>query len=254
VIEPVALPKWWRAPELGVLTCPQGRALFVNSVCAAKARLVGRALGLLTIATVMTNTTPADAGLFDFLFGGFLAPQSATPRPPPVATTAAYCVRLCDGRYFPVHGGSVTSKAVCDGLCPAAKTKVFVGSEIAQSTADDGSTYQKLPNAFAYRERIVPDCSCNGRDSFGTASMKLEDDPTLRPSDLIATNHGLVSFQAWRKAKAYTPIDRKGVDSKLIIMTSEREPAPVEARPQRRAPLRRAAARPAAAPFSFQWW
>jgi hypothetical protein len=203
----------------------------------------------------MTNTTPAAAGLFDFLFGGFLA-QPATPRPStnPVATTTAYCVRLCDGRYFPVQGGGATSRAVCDGLCPAAKTKVFVGSDIAQATADDGSTYQKLPNAFVYRERIVPDCSCNGRNSFGTASMKLEDDPTLQPSDLIATKRGVVSFQAWRKANAYTPIDRKGIERKLIIMTSEREPVPAAARPQRQAPVRKAAAPPAAAPFSFQSW
>jgi Protein of unknown function (DUF2865) len=226
----------------------------VNSPGVAKTRSLGRALGLLTIVTVITNTTPADAGLFDFLFGGFLAPQPAMPRPSinRVGTTAAYCVRLCDGRYFPVQGGA-TSKAVCDGLCPAAKTKVFVGSEIAQATADDGSTYQKLPNAFAYRERIVPDCSCKGRDSFGTASMKLEDDPTLQPSDLIATNHGVVSFQAWRKANAYTPIDRKGVDSKLVIMTSEREPVPV-ARSPRRGPLRGAAGAPPAMPISHQWW
>ncbi len=226
----------------------------MKSHLVARPLSLGRALGLLTIVTVMSNTTPAAAGLFDFLFGGFRPPQPATPRPSinPVATTAAYCVRLCDGRYFPVQGGA-TSKAVCDGLCPAAKTKVFVGSEIAQATADDGNTYQRLPNAFAYRERIVPGCSCNGRDLGGTASMKLEDDPTLQPSDLIATNHGVVSFQNWRKANAYTRIDRKSIDSKIIIMTSEHEPLPA-ARPQRRAPLRRAAARPAAVPFSLQWW
>ena len=226
----------------------------MNSRGVGNSRSFGRALGLLTIVTVITNTTPAAAGLFDFLFGGFLAPQAATPRPSinRVGTNAAYCVRLCDGRYFPVSGGA-TSKAVCDGLCPAAKTKVFVGSEIAQATADDGSTYQKLANAFAYRERIVPACSCNGRDSFGTASMKLEDDPTLQAGDLIATNHGVVSFQTWRKANAYTPIERKGVD-RLIIMTSEREPAAPAARPQRRAPLRGAGAAPSAMPASHQWW
>lgn len=223
----------------------------MNIRAVGKTRSFGRALGLLTIATAITNTTPAAAGLFDFLFGGFLAPPPATPRPS-INTTAAYCVRLCDGRYFPVPGGA-TSKAVCDGLCPAAKTKIFVGSEIAQATTDDGSTYQKLANAFVYRERIVPACSCNGRDSFGTASMKLEDDPTLQASDLIATNHGVVSFQTWRKANAYTPIDRKGADARLIIMTSEREPAPA-ARPQRRAPLRGAGATPSAMPASHQWW
>src|SRR5271165_2282956 len=100
-----------------------GRVFLVNSRGVPKTRSFGRALGVLTIVTVMTNTTPAAAGLFDFLFGGFLAPQGATPRPSinhAVATAAAYCVRLCDGRYFPVRGGSATSKAVCDGLCPAA--------------------------------------------------------------------------------------------------------------------------------------
>jgi hypothetical protein len=227
----------------------------VNSHAVPRSRSLGRALGLLTIVTIITNTTPAAAGLFDFLFGGFLAPQPATPRPSnnAIATTAAYCVRLCDGRYFPVRGGGATSKAVCDGFCPAAKTKVFVGSEIAQATDDDGSTYQKLSNAFVYRERIVPDCSCNGRDSYGTASMKLEDDPTLQPGDLIATNHGVVSFQTWRKANAYTPINRKGVDNKLVIMTSEREPVPA-ARPQRRVPLRKAAGAPPTMPVSHRWW
>ena len=82
---------------------------------------------------------------------------------------------------------------------------------------------------------------------------ELEDDPTLQPGDLIATKRGVVSVQTWRKANAYTPIDRKGVDNKLIIMTSERESVPV-ARPQRRAPLHKAAGAPPAMPASHQWW
>ncbi len=218
----------------------------------------GLALGLLSLATVMTSPTPAAAGLFDFLFGGFFAPPSAAPSPGAVSVgPAAYCVRLCDGRYFPVRSGSA-SKAVCDGLCPAAETKVFYGNEIAQATANDGSAYQKLANAFLYRERIVPGCSCNGHDSFGTASMKIEDDPTLQPGDMIATAHGVVSFQAWRKANAYTPVDRKLIETKAakimetrIIVSPERDPVSA-GRPHRRAPLPGAATIPAAMPVS-QW-
>ena len=225
----------------------------MSSHVVANTRSLGRALGLLTIITVVTSTTPAAAGLFDFLFGGLFGPQPATPSPQTnqsAATYTGYCVRLCDGRYFPVRVGS-SSKAVCEGLCPAAKTKVFYGSEIAQATADDGSTYQKLANAFLYRERIVSDCSCNGRSPFGTANMKVEDDPTLQPGDLIATDHGMVRFQTWRKANAYTPVDRKVVENKIIV-SPERDPAPI-ARPQRRAPPPKAAAMPAAMPVSQSW-
>ena len=64
----------------------------------------------------------------------------------------------------------------------------------------------------------------------------------------LATKRGVVSFQTWRRANAYTPIDRRGIDNRLIIMTSDREPVPV-ARPQRRAPLHKAAGAPSVLPF-----
>ena len=54
-----------------------------------------------------------------------------------VATS--YCVRLCDGRYFPIQRTSTSQAAqVCSALCPAAATKVFFGSDIARATARDG--------------------------------------------------------------------------------------------------------------------
>ena len=233
--------------------CSEERFSFVSSHVVASTLSLGRVLGLVTITAIVTSATPAAAGLFDFLFGGLFAPQPAMPAPSTnqfAGTYTGYCVRLCDGRYFPVRPGS-SSKAVCQGLCPAAKTKVFYGSQIAQATADDGSTYQKLANAFLYRERIVPDCSCSGRSPFGTANMKIEDDPTLQPGDLIATDHGVVSFQSWRKANAFTPFDRKVVENK-IITSPERDPA-MPARPQPRAPSPRAAVMPANMPVSQSW-
>src|SRR5262245_49864489 len=61
-------------------------------------------------------------------------------------------------------GIPAASEAICKSLCPAASMKVFSGSDIAQATAADGSSYQKLATAFAFRDKVVPDCTCNGRD------------------------------------------------------------------------------------------
>ena len=225
------------------------KILFMSSQVVAKHPLsLGCALGLLTIVAMNVSTTPAAAGFFDFMFGALMSPVPG-PANPSISQSgrlyAGYCVRLCDGRYFPVRPGA-TSKAVCEGLCPATKTKLFFGTEIGQATADDGSTYQRLPNAFAYRERMVPDCTCNGRDTVGIASMKIEDDPTLQSGDLIATDHGLVPFRAGRNANAFTPIDRK------LAASAERD-AVLTVRPQRRAPTPSAAQMPAAMPAPQQW-
>ena len=118
----------------------------------------------------------------------------------------AYCVRLCDGRYFPMQSSIVAqSTQICQNLCPAAKTKVFSGTEIAYATAVDGTSYERIENAFAYRQKIVPGCTCNGRDPFGMAVMKIEDDPTLQPGDLVATKTGLVRYTGYGK-NLFTPI------------------------------------------------
>jgi hypothetical protein len=201
-------------------------AVRVISYATPKILMIGCLLALLTIVTVYGNPAFASPSFFDFLFGGFRpAPQLAPPPPrqaPPASVTTRppvgysggqytfYCVRLCDGRYFPLHHNA---KPICEALCPANKTEIFSGSEIAQATSADGSPYQKLANAFVYRERIVPGCTCNGHDELGIASMKIEDDPTLEPGDLIATKNRLVPFRTWRKEAKYTPIEKNSSPS-----------------------------------------
>ena len=49
-----------------------------------------------------------------------------------------------------------------------------------------------MPNAFRYRSELVAGCTCNGKDSFGLAQIKIEDDPTLRKGDIVAGANGLV--------------------------------------------------------------
>jgi hypothetical protein len=105
----------------------------------------------------------------------------------------AYCVRTCDGRYFPLAASDNASRAAsCNGLCPASETKIVYGSGIDNAAGEDGKPYSALANAFRYRNEIVAGCTCNGRDQFGLAPVKIEDDPTLRRGDIVAGENGLV--------------------------------------------------------------
>jgi Protein of unknown function (DUF2865) len=104
----------------------------------------------------------------------------------------AYCVRTCDGRYFPITAGDGQSKAAsCNSFCPASETKVVYGSSIDHAATENGKPYSELPNAFRYRNELVAGCTCNGKDQLGLAPIKIEDDPTLRKGDIVAGANGL---------------------------------------------------------------
>ena len=105
----------------------------------------------------------------------------------------AFCVRTCDGRYFPVTASDNASRAAsCNSFCPASETKVVYGSNIDSAATDNGKPYSELPNAFRYRNEMVEGCTCNGKDLTGLAPVKIENDPTLRKGDIVAGEGGLV--------------------------------------------------------------
>lgn len=105
----------------------------------------------------------------------------------------AYCVRTCDGRYFPISAtGNQSRAASCNSFCPAAETKLVFGGNIDSAVTETGKPYSELPNAFRYREELVAGCTCNGKDSVGLAAVKIEDDPTLRRGDIVAGPSGLM--------------------------------------------------------------
>lgn len=122
-------------------------------------------------------------------------PQGEAPAPR-VATYGggqAYCVRTCDGRYFPLQGSDRESRAAsCNSFCPASKTEVVYGGNIDSAATASGKPYSELPNAFRYRTEIVAGCTCNGKDQLGLAPVKLQDDATLRKGDLVAGADGLL--------------------------------------------------------------
>jgi hypothetical protein len=177
-------------------------------------------------ALFVPATAQAEDGLFgailNFFSGGRPAQEQAPPLPPPSGPSAAnpfdfpgfnsqpvapshggpqvaYCVRTCDGRYFPMPrnagGANSTPAKICSALCPTAETKIYSGSNIENAAASDGSRYSSLKNAFVYRDHLVEGCSCNGGDSAGNTAIDIKTDPTLRPGDIVVTGNGPVVFK-----------------------------------------------------------
>ncbi|WP_407115143.1 DUF2865 domain-containing protein [Bradyrhizobium sp. LMG 9283] len=189
-------------------------------------RLVGKVVGgtaiLIAASAGLVSAPSAHAeDFFSALFGGFRMrppPEIRMPFPnddmprydaPRQRSSygggTAYCVRGCDGRYFPAQGSDAESKAQsCKSFCPASETSLVYGSNIDDATTENGKSYSDLPNAFRYRNEIVAGCTCNGKDPVGLAQVKVEDDPTLRKGDIVAGSDGLMV--ATRNAN-----DRRGV-------------------------------------------
>jgi hypothetical protein len=117
--------------------------------------------------------------------GGPFAPPTDV-RPRGYSGGQAYCVRTCDGRYFPIVASDSQSRAAsCNNFCPASETKLVYGGKIDYAATESGEPYSELPNAFRYRSEIVAGCTCDGHDQIGLAPVKIEDDPTLRKGDIV---------------------------------------------------------------------
>ena len=176
-------------------------------------RRFGKRLALGAAALLCASAIAPVAQAEDFfsaLFRGFGGGRSAPPIPLPFGEGGpfapqgdarprysgggqAYCVRTCDGRYFPISGSDNQSRAAsCNSFCPASDTKIVYGGSIDAAATENGKPYSELPNAFRYRNEMVAGCTCNGKDQFGLAPVKIENDPTLRKGDLVAGEGGLV--------------------------------------------------------------
>jgi hypothetical protein len=107
----------------------------------------------------------------------------------------AFCVRMCDGRYFPVTSAAgSTPDSTCTAMCPAAQTKIFWGSQAGPGVGQDGVSYTDTNNAYVFRDKIVDGCSCNGKTSHGLVAIDVKNDSTLRRGDMVATSEGVKIF------------------------------------------------------------
>jgi Protein of unknown function (DUF2865) len=163
-------------------------------------------------------------GLFDMFFGGLQRQQQRQAPPqanffadpfqqnqPPAPRQAAsgggpaFCVRSCDGKYFPLTRSNASPIQMCQAFCPASPTKVFFGSNIDGATSASGERYADSENAFAYRKALRADCTCNGRDAAGLAPVDLTLDASLRAGDVIATTDGLVAYSGIKVGNNQNP-------------------------------------------------
>jgi hypothetical protein len=178
----------------------------------------------------------ADAqNLFEFLFGGGQKQQqkpAAAPTENPVANFFAdpfgvkeqqpqqtaqrvsggggpgFCVRTCDGKYFPLMRGAASPAQICQAFCPATATKVYFGASIDDAVEPTGERYADSSNAFAFRKALKSDCTCNGRSPAGLAPVDLTLDNSLRPGDVVATANGLLAYSGPRGGGSmdFTPV------------------------------------------------
>jgi hypothetical protein len=198
----------------------------------------------------------AAEGLFDMFFGGgqkqqqkappqanfFADPfgQNQPPAPPPRPIASggsgpAYCVRSCDGRYFPltIRGGA-SPVQMCQAFCPASPTKVFFGGNIDGASSAAGERYPDSENAYVYRKSLRADCTCNGRDPTGLAPVDLTLDSSLRSGDVIATTNGLVAYSGVKlgvgQTAEFTPVaSYPGLTAEVRARLGEMKVAPVSA-------------------------
>jgi hypothetical protein len=216
-------------------------------------RMMLVATAALAGAIALAPQVASAENLFDFLFGGaqkqhqapaqanfFADPFSQQPAPTPTRPVAsagsgpAFCVRSCDGRYFPLARNNATPVQMCQAFCPASPTKVFFGSSIDNASSSSGERYADSENAFAYRKALRADCTCNGRDAAGLAPVDLTLDTSLRAGDIIATTNGLVAYSGIKvgvnQTAEFTPVaSYPGLTSDVRARLGEMKVAPVAA-------------------------
>jgi Protein of unknown function (DUF2865) len=218
-----------------------------------------RALLAATVLAGAVLTVPDAAlaeNLFDFLFGGIKqqiqqasqladpnSQQSAAAQRVSGGTGPAFCVRSCDGKYFPINArGNATPAQLCQAFCPASATKVYFGSNIDYATSASGERYASSENAFAYRKALRADCTCNGKDPGGLAPIDISLDGSLRAGDVLATSSGLVAYSGIRlgndQTAEFTPVSSfPGLTAEVRARLGEIKVAPVNAEVIADAPL-----------------
>ncbi len=222
-------------------------------------------------AAVTVQPVPAQAqNLFETLFNVLGGRRSLYPdEDKSTGVYQSYCVRLCDGRFFPlpaadrerdrfrersfffrdyrdrddrrtapVTTGQASPDNLCKAMCPATPVRVFTGAGIDNAVAADGTSYTRLQNAFVYREKMVDECSCNGIENIGITNIEAETDPTLQPGDIIVTEEGAKVYrgaQGRPTPASFVPVSEyRGMSPAMRKNLSEmritRVPEPVTAR------------------------
>jgi hypothetical protein len=186
-------------------------------------------------------------GFFDRLFGPGTILSPDTPAPASASGTyKTLCVRTCDGYYFPVSNSALPNKfgedaQACQRLCPAAEVALYShrssGEDVNQAVSPNGRLYTEMANAFAYRKKFNPSCSCMAAGQTWADIIKPVDDQTVERGDIVVTEERA-------KQLSQPQVDAQG---KPIKPAQAARPGAAQTQPVAATPASANAAAPAAA-------
>lgn len=128
-----------------------------------------------------------------------------------------FCVRTCDGYFFPLDGmqnkGEEARRSACNTACPGAETVLYTtrpGEEIKDArTTVDSRRYGELEIAFMHRLQLVEGCTCRRSNDESPVEAARNDD-TLRRGDIIVTENGMEVYQGSSQFVDYREADSIG--------------------------------------------
>ena len=101
------------------------------------------------------------------------------PVPAPERQFTTFCVRTCDGYYFPMSPASSpadfsSEQKNCEASCPGTAVRLYHHRAVGEQPADmvssiSGAPYSELPTAYLYRKpgtKRPPGCSCSAPKNF----------------------------------------------------------------------------------------
>jgi hypothetical protein len=129
--------------------------------------------------------------------------EGRTPTGENVSGPRAYCVRTCDGFFFPAGpalsgDGRRAQQMTCNSLCPGAEVALYtIASQgsIEDAVGPRGQTYSALRTAFRFRQSVDRTCSCQSVATNGLARLPITHDFTLRAGDVVVTDQGVRVFR-----------------------------------------------------------
>jgi hypothetical protein len=145
--------------------------------------------------TVRPNGLPANATP--------RAAESRTPSGENVSGARAFCVRTCDGFFFPAGpamsgDGRRAQQMTCNSMCPGAEVALYTlasQGSIEDAVGPRGQAYSALRTAFRFRQSVDRTCSCQSVATNGLARLPITHDFTLRAGDVVVTEQGVRVFR-----------------------------------------------------------
>ncbi|HRJ70166.1 MAG TPA: DUF2865 domain-containing protein, partial [Beijerinckiaceae bacterium] len=133
----------------------------------------------------------------------------------------SYCVRTCDGYFFPLGNPDAGDLAAhdesCARACPASDTAVYVAPAGSRGIDDAvnrrGERYETLRTAFSHRMQSDSACRCTGPGK--QRNYSLMDDFTLRSGDYVMSTDGMRIYRG-EAGRVRGPRDFARVDASKL--------------------------------------